>query len=178
MKSRQTGVGQSHPLTETLVLAFCVPAASALPLLLLLFGVDLVPVGLAVLVDQSDLRWEGCGADGRLRVSPCLAGFWPLVLVLSGERQNDVSIQDAQSHTGHGVLEVVLGGETVVEPCVRLVERLQEDTLVGFQDSSNTIQHFPLPLPLEEPLDCGLRGTRLTLQEGTAALHPKLHRLP
>lgn len=117
MKSRQTGVGQSHPLTKTLVLAFCVPAASALPLLLL-FGVGLVPVGLAVLVDQSDLRWEGCGADRRLRVGPCLTGFWPLVLILSGERQNNVPIQNAQSHAGHGVLEVVLGGETVVEPCV------------------------------------------------------------
>lgn len=38
--------------------------------------------------------------------------------------------------------------------------------------------HFPLSLPLEEPLDGGLRGARLTLQEGAAALHPKLHRLP
>ena len=36
---------------------------------------------------------------------------------------------------------------------------------------------FPLSLPLEQPLDGGLRRARLTLQEGAAALHPKLHRL-
>lgn len=35
---------------------------------------------------------------------------------------------------------------------------------------------FPLSFPLEQPLDGGLRRARLTLQEGAAALHPKLHR--
>lgn len=37
--------------------------------------------------------------------------------------------------------------------------------------------HFPLSFSLEEPLHCGLRGARLTLQESAAALHTKLHRL-
>lgn len=35
---------------------------------------------------------------------------------------------------------------------------------------------FPFSFPLEQPLDGGLRRARLTLQEGAAALHPKLHR--
>lgn len=35
---------------------------------------------------------------------------------------------------------------------------------------------LPLSAPLEEPLDGGLRGPGLTLQEGAAALHAKLHR--
>lgn len=47
--------------------------------------------------------------------------------------------------------------------------------MVGLHDASYTVEHFPLSLPLEEPLDGGLRRARLTLQEGTAALHPKLH---
>lgn len=65
MKSRQASVGQvqSHPLAEALVLALCVPAAGALALLLL-FGTELFPVGLAVLVNQSNLRWERCGDEG------------------------------------------------------------------------------------------------------------------
>lgn len=36
---------------------------------------------------------------------------------------------------------------------------------------------LPLSLPLEEPLDGGLGGAGLTLQEGAAALHAELHRL-
>ena len=65
--SRQTSVGQRQPrpLAEALVLALCVPAASALALLLL-FGTELFPVGLAVLVYQSDLRRERSGDEGRL----------------------------------------------------------------------------------------------------------------
>lgn len=88
IKSRQACVGQrcACPLAEALVLAFCVPAAGPLALLLLLlFGAELFPVGLAVLVNQSDLRWEGCGEEGRLRVRPRLASFWLFVLVLSSE---------------------------------------------------------------------------------------------
>lgn len=107
---------QWRPLTEALVLALCVPAAGPLALLMLRFGAELVPVGLAVLVDQSDLRWEGRGGGGRLRVRTRLASFGLLVLVvLSGERQDDVSVQDAQRHASHRVLEVVLRGEAVVE---------------------------------------------------------------
>lgn len=86
IKSIQASAGQcwSRLLAEPLVLAFCVPAAGALPLLLL-FGTDLFPVGLTVLVDQSNLRREWCRGEGGLRVWPCLAGFWLFVLVLSGE---------------------------------------------------------------------------------------------
>lgn len=93
------------------------PAAGALALLLL-FGTELFPVGLAVLVNQSDLGREGRGDEGRLRVMSRLASLWLLVLILSGESQNDVSVQDAQRHAGHGVFEVVLSGEAVVEPRV------------------------------------------------------------
>lgn len=86
MKSRQASVGQrqSCPLAEALVLALCVPAAGAFTLLLL-FGIELLPVGLAVLVNQSYLRWEGSGDEGRLRVRSRLASFWLFVLILSSE---------------------------------------------------------------------------------------------
>lgn len=104
------------PLTQALVLALCVPAAGPLALLMLRFGAELVPVGLAVLVDQSDLRREGRGGRGRLRERTRLVSFGLLVLlVLSGEGQDDVSVQDAQRHASHGVFEVVLRGEAVVE---------------------------------------------------------------
>lgn len=83
---------------------------------MLRFGAELVPVGLAVLVDQSDLRREGRGGHGGVRVRARPVSFGLLVLfVSSGESQDDVSIQDAQRHTGHGVFEVVLRGEAVVE---------------------------------------------------------------
>lgn len=86
---------------------------------MLRFGAELVPVGLAVLVNQSDLRWEGPGGHRRLQVQVRLVSFGLFVLfVPSGESQDDVSIQDAQRHTSHGVFEVVLGGEAVVESCV------------------------------------------------------------
>ena len=101
-------------LAEALVLALRVPAAGALALLLLL-GTQLFPVGLAVLVDQSDLGRERGGDEGRLRVGARLPGLGLLVLVLRGESQDDVPVQDAQRHAGHGVFEVVLGGEAVVE---------------------------------------------------------------
>lgn len=104
------------PLTEALVLALCVPAAGPLALLMLRFGAELVPVGLAVLVDQSNLRWEGRGGRGRLCVRTRLVSFGLFVLfILSGESQDDVSIQDAQRHASHGVFEVVLRGEAVIE---------------------------------------------------------------
>lgn len=108
---------QWSPLTEALVLALCVPAAGALALLVLRFGAELVPVGLAVLVDQSNLGRDGRGGRGRLRVRPRLRSFGLLLLllVLSGESQDDVSIQDAQRHARHRVFEVVLRGEAVVE---------------------------------------------------------------
>lgn len=106
------------PLAEALVLALCVPAAGSFTLLMLWFGADLLPVGLAVLVNQSNLRWEGCGGDRRLHVRSRLASFGLVVLVLSGQSQDDVSIQDAQRHTGHRVLEVVFGGKAVVQSCV------------------------------------------------------------
>lgn len=86
---------------------------------MLRFGAELVPVGLAVLVDQSNLRWEGRGGHGRLRVRTRLVSFGLFVLVvLSGESQDDVSIQDAQRHTSHSVFEVVLRGEAVIEASV------------------------------------------------------------
>lgn len=115
------------------------PAAGALPLLLLL-GADLFPVGLAVLVNQSDLGWEWCGGEGGLQVRPRLASFRLLLLVLSGQRQDDVSIEDAQRHAGDRVLEVVLGGEAVVQPGVRLVERLQKDAVVGLEKSVGAVE--------------------------------------
>lgn len=119
------------------------PAAGAfalLLLLLLLFGAELFPVRLAVLVNQSYLRREGRGGDGGLHVRSRLPSFGLLLLVLIGEGQHDVSVEDAQRHAGHRVFEVVLGGEAVVEPRVRLVERLQEDAVVGLQDASRTVE--------------------------------------
>ena len=104
-----------------MVLALCVPAAGAfalLLLLLLLFGAELFPVRLTVLVDQSYLRREWRGGDGGLHVRPRLAGFGLLLLVLISEGQHDVSVEDAQRHAGHRVFEVVLGGEAVVQPPV------------------------------------------------------------
>lgn len=105
-----------RPLAEALVLALCVPAAGAFTLLL--FGAELLPVGLAVLVNQSDLWWEWRGDEGRLRVRSRLPFFGLFVLVLSGQSQDDVPVQDAQRHAGHRVFKVVLGGEAVVEPRV------------------------------------------------------------
>lgn len=129
------------PLAEALVLALCVSAAGPLALLMLRFGAELVPVGLAVLVDQPDLRWEGRGGHGRRRVRARLLSFGLFVLFVSGgESQDDVSIQDAQRHAGHRVFEVVLRGEAVVESCVRLVERLQQDPVVGLQDASGAAE--------------------------------------
>lgn len=114
---RRTAAGAA--LAEALVLALCVPAAGPLALLMLRFGAELVPVGLAVLVDQSDLRWEGRGGHGGVRVRTRLVGFGLLLLlVLSGESQDDVSVQDAERHAGHGVFEVVLRGEAVIEASV------------------------------------------------------------
>lgn len=95
--NKEAGPGRRRPLAEALVLALCVSAAGSLALLLLLrLGAELLPVGLAVLVDQSDLRREGRRAGGRLRVRPRLPCFGLLVLVLSGQSQNYVSVQDAQ----------------------------------------------------------------------------------
>lgn len=137
----RTAAPPTPHLAEALVLALCVSAAGPLALLMLRFGAELVPVGLAVLVNQSDLRWEGRGGHGRLRVRARLVSVGLLVLfVSSGESQDDVSIQDAQRHTGHGVFEVVLSGEAVVESCVGLVERLQQDPVVGLQDTSSTAE--------------------------------------
>lgn len=62
-------------LAEALILALCVSAAGAFALL---FGTELLPVGLAVLVDQSNLRWEWCGGRGGL-----LVGLMGVVLGLS-----------------------------------------------------------------------------------------------
>lgn len=139
-KSR-CGLQPAPPLAEALVLALCVSAAGPLALLMLRFGAELVPVGLAVLVNQSDLRWEGPGGHRRLQVQVRLVSFGLFVLfVPSGESQDDVSIQDAQRHTSHGVFEVVLGGEAVVESCVWLVERLQQDPVVGLQDTSSAAE--------------------------------------
>lgn len=91
-------------------------AAGPLALLMLRFGAELVPVGLAVLVHQSDLGWEGRGGRRGAHVRARLVGFGLFVLfVASGESQDDVSVQDAQRHASHGVFEVVLGGEAVVE---------------------------------------------------------------
>lgn len=86
MKSRQETAGprQSLPLAEALVLALCVPAAGSLALLLR-FGAELFPVGLAVLVNQSNLGWEGRGDKGRLRKRCRLASFGVLVVILIGE---------------------------------------------------------------------------------------------
>lgn len=113
------GPQPAPPLTEALVLALCVPAAGPLALLMLRFGAELVPVGLAVLVDQSNLRREGRGGHGRLRVRTRRASLGLLVLVvLSGQSQDDVSVQDAQRHASHGVFEVVLRGEAVIEASV------------------------------------------------------------
>lgn len=82
------GVGRRppRPLAEALVLALCVPAAGALALLLLLlFGIELLPVRLAVLVNQSYLGREGGGDEGRLLARARLESF-RLVVILSGER--------------------------------------------------------------------------------------------
>lgn len=125
------------PLTEALVLALCVPAAGSLALLMLRFGAELVPVGLAVLVDQSNLRWEGRG--GRGRPSVAILGLFVL-FVWRRESQDDVSVQDAQRHASHGVLEVVLRGEAVIEACVGLVEGLQEDPVVRLQDAPGAVE--------------------------------------
>lgn len=94
--NKMAGLGRRRPLAEALVLALCVSAAGSLALLLLRLGAELLPVGLAVLVDQSDLRREGRRAGGRLCVRSRLPCFGLLVLVLSGQSQNYVSVQDAQ----------------------------------------------------------------------------------
>lgn len=119
-KSRQTSVGQRgrRVLAQTLVQALGVPAVGALTLLLLLFGAELLPVGLAVLVDQSDLRWERGGDQGGLWVRSGVVRLWLLVFVLISQGQNNVSVQDAQRHADHGVFEVVFSGQAVVEACV------------------------------------------------------------
>ncbi|TNN74821.1 Wiskott-Aldrich syndrome protein [Liparis tanakae] len=159
-----------HSSAEALVLALCVPAAGPLALLLLLlFGIELLPVRLAVLVNQSDLGREGGGAEGRLLARARLESFG-LVVVLSGERQDDVSVQDAQRHAGHRVLEVVLGGEAVVEPRVRLVEGLQQDAVVGLHDASPADECPPScscpTCPQEEHLVASIHSIHLIHHQG------------
>lgn len=89
-------------------------AAGSLALLLLLrLGAQLLPVRLAVLVDQSDLRRERRRAGRRVSERPRLTRLGFLILVSQG--QNYVSVQDPQRHAGHGVFEVVLCGHTLIK---------------------------------------------------------------
>lgn len=126
------------PLLSLLFL--CMPAVSALGL------VRLLPVGLAVLVDERYLRlwvhlgrWgHGLGWGWRRR--------WVVLLVVlvmalgicravwSRQGLHNLAVKDAQCDTGHGVLEIVLCGQAVVEAGVWLAKRFQQDAVSRLQD--------------------------------------------
>ena len=97
---------------------------------LLRLKAQLLPVGLAVLVDEPDLRLGGV-CEQRLRVrggrvagllvvlAPAAWGSVGAELVVrGGEGHHDVSVQNAQSHACHRVFEVVLRGQAVVQAAV------------------------------------------------------------
>lgn len=148
----------------SVVLAFGVPPAGAFGR----FGAQLVPVGLAVLVDEADL---GLGWGRR----------WRRVLLLLGgpvgwgECLHDLPVQDAQWHTSHRVFEPVLRGNAVVHTPVRLCDWLQQDPMTCLQHLPVSTQHFPTSIFLKQPFDGGLWGPGLALQKCAAALHSKLH---
>ena len=123
----------SPALSAVLLLTFSVPPAGAFHR----FGVQLLPVGLAVLVDETDLGLGWGRGWGRGRV---------LLLLLrgpvgGGEGLHDLPVQDAQGHTSHRVLEPVLRGNAVVHAPVSLRHRLQQDPM-------SCLQHLPVPTQL------------------------------
>lgn len=114
-------------------------------------GAELLPVGLTVLVDEADLR-----LGGELRGQVVRRGWWRRrvvvgvsvvmgVLVLrggiqGGEGLHYLPVQDAEGHAGHRVLEVVLGGQAVVQPPVGMAQRLEQDAVTSLQHLSVSAQ--------------------------------------
>lgn len=94
--------------------------------------VKLVPVCITVLVYETDLRlayqmrwvegqclWRGvAGGHGEVR---------------GREGVHDLSVQDSEGDAGHGVFEVVLSGNTVVESAVGLEDGSEENPMARLQ---------------------------------------------
>lgn len=94
-----------------------------------LAGALLLPVGLAVLVDEAHLGLRGELLEGWRRGMRrgWRRGAMMVVLVVTfrlhravrgGQGLHDLAVQDPQGHSGYGVFEVVLGGEAVIETSV------------------------------------------------------------
>lgn len=131
-----------HSLHQQLlrVLFLCMPAVSALGL------VRLLPVGLAVLVDERHLglwvclAWWGQGLRWGWRRR------WVMLLVVlvmalriwgavwSRKGLHNLTVENTQGHTGQRVLEVVLCGLAVVDTRVWLAKRFQQDAMSRLQD--------------------------------------------
>lgn len=135
------GLGVARGPRGWLWLALSVPPAGA-------FGgqveVELLPVGLTVLVDEADLR-----LGGELRWQSLRRGRWVRVVmgvlvlrgaVRGGEGLHNLPVQDAEGHAGHRVLEVVLGGQAVVQPPVGMAQRLEQDAVTSLQHLSVSAQ--------------------------------------
>lgn len=107
-------------------------------------GAELLPVGLTVLVDEADLR-----LGGELRWQSLRRGRWVRVVmgvlvlrggIQGGEGLHYLPVQDAEGHAGHRVLEVVLGGQAVVQPPVGMAQRLEQDAVTSLQHLSVSAQ--------------------------------------
>lgn len=60
--------------------------------------------------------------------------------VRGGEGLHNLPVQDAEGHAGHRVLEVVLGGQAVVQPPVGMAQRLEQDAVTSLQHLSVSAQ--------------------------------------
>lgn len=126
-------------------------------------GVELLPVGLTVLVDEADLRLgrELRGEHvrrGRRRRGVVAMVVRILRLLVRGRVRGSeglyyLPVQDAEGHPSHGVFEVVLRGQAVVQPTVCVAQGLQQNTVARLQHFTISVQQFPSTIFLVEPLD-------------------------
>ena len=106
-------------------------------------GVELLPVGLTVLVDEAELR-----LGGELQWQSLRQGRWVVVMevlvlqrgIQGGEGLHYLPVQDAEGHADHRVLEVILSGQAVVQPPVSVAQRLEQDAMSCLQHLSVSAQ--------------------------------------
>lgn len=133
-------------LLQLLLFLFsCVPAVVAFGFVW--WALYLLPVGLAVLVDETHfrlrvelerrwigLRGRGWGQKVVMGMGMVAAVLWFYRDVRLSQRLHNLPVQDPQGDARHGVFEVVLGCQAVIKAGIRLGEGFQQDAMPGLQD--------------------------------------------
>lgn len=106
-------------------------------------GRQLLPVGLAVLLNQTHLRLqqERWGRRCRVLLINFVTAPWCLFLFIGGgEGYSDVPVQDAQGDTSQRMFEVIFCRQAMVEACVWFSECFQKDPLRSLKNLPVSIQ--------------------------------------